>query len=185
MTFLPLGVLVLLDVFLITAILMAKIKERFFKNDRVRTLKIGTMTNPLAGNIRNRQYGEVEEMYLRMQNGFQMEETRDATMHPRQYGTTRFVELGAMQTEFSRDDGFNQIHEDDRTGLYLFVKSLSKCLGNSNFGLSFEFKDLGFQPKKSPKPTLSGVSGRINAGSLWGVMGPSGAGKCEFLILFR
>jgi ABC-type methionine transport system ATPase subunit len=46
------------------------------------------------------------------------------------------------------------------------------------FWTEFEFVDLRFQPKKSPKPILFDVSGRINSGAPWGVMGASGAGKC-------
>ena len=82
-----------------------------------------------------------------------------------------------MEAEFIED-----LHNGDaktKTDLHLFVQSLSKCLGATKFGLSFEFQDLSFKPPKSTKPILSDVSGTINAGSLWGVMGASGAGKCK------
>lgn len=65
------------------------------------------------------------------------------------------------------------------TDLQQFVQSMSRCLGATKFGLSFEFENLSFQPKGSPKMILDQVSGCINSGSLWGVMGASGAGKCE------
>jgi hypothetical protein len=90
---------------------------------------------------------------------------------------TGFEQLGALEAEFVED-----LHNGDaetKTDLHLFVQSLSKCLGATKFGLSFEFQDLGFKPPKSTKPILSDVSGTINAGSLWGVMGASGAGKCR------
>ncbi|KAL8949179.1 MAG: hypothetical protein Q9222_004692 [Ikaeria aurantiellina] len=65
--------------------------------------------------------------------------------------------------------------------LDLFIQSMSKCIGTEKFGLSFEFTDLRFQPKKAKKPILSEVTGRIDRGSLWGVMGASGAGKSTFV----
>ncbi|KAL8994818.1 MAG: hypothetical protein Q9188_006958, partial [Gyalolechia gomerana] len=63
----------------------------------------------------------------------------------------------------------------------LFIQSMSKCIGTEKFGLSFEFSDLKFQPKKASKPILSEVTGKIDRGSLWGVMGASGAGKSTFV----
>ena len=71
--------------------------------------------------------------------------------------------------------------QEQITDLDLFIQSMSKCIGTENFGLSFEFTDLKFQPKKSPKPILSEVTGKIDRGSLWGVMGASGAGKSTFV----
>ena len=65
--------------------------------------------------------------------------------------------------------------------LDLFIQSMSKCIGTEKFGLSFEFTDLKFQPKKAAKPILSEVTGKIDRSSLWGVMGASGAGKSTFV----
>ncbi len=70
---------------------------------------------------------------------------------------------------------------DPTSNLQLFVQSLSKCIGTSKFGLSFEFVDLKCQPRKSSRPILSEVSGEIQSGSLSGVMGASGAGKSTFV----
>lgn len=93
---------------------------------------------------------------------------------------TGFEELGDMIDEFTYDDGQNEGEEQAMsTDLQLFVQSLSKCFGGSKFGLTFEFEDLNFHPPKARKPILSQVSGLIDAGSLWGVMGASGAGKCN------
>ncbi|KAI9745242.1 MAG: hypothetical protein M1818_001520 [Claussenomyces sp. TS43310] len=69
----------------------------------------------------------------------------------------------------------------DQRDLRAFVQSLSKCLGATRFGLSFEFQDLKFRPPKSIEPVLSEVTGNIDSGSLWGVMGASGAGKSTFV----
>ena len=59
-----------------------------------------------------------------------------------------------------------------------FVDSMKKAVQVSTFGLSFGFSQLSFQPKGSSKPILSQISGFIPSGSLTGVMGGSGAGKC-------
>lgn len=71
------------------------------------------------------------------------------------------------------------------TDLDRFILSLGKCLededGDGKFGLSFEFNNLSFHPKKAPMPVISEVTGFIDSGSLWGVMGASGAGKCKLI----
>ncbi|KAL8764921.1 MAG: hypothetical protein Q9209_007814 [Squamulea sp. 1 TL-2023] len=81
-----------------------------------------------------------------------------------------FTPIGAQ-----KDD--NELISD----LDMFIASMSKCIGTEKFGLSFEFTDLKFQPKKAKKPILSEVTGIIDRGSLWGVMGASGAGKSTFV----
>lgn len=88
-----------------------------------------------------------------------------------------------MSQDFDGGDvhNINNDHNDpDITDLQLFVGSMHRCLGATKFGLSFEFDNLSFQPAGNPKKILDQVSGCINSGSLWGVMGASGAGKCEF-----
>ena len=90
-----------------------------------------------------------------------------------------------------RNTGFHEALEEDYTynmsfeendkpnsDLQLFVQSLSKCIEATKFGLSFGFEDLSFHPNKTSKPILSEVTGYIDHGTLWGVMGASGAGKC-------
>lgn len=63
--------------------------------------------------------------------------------------------------------------------LQQFVKSLQSCLGLNDVGLEIGFHDLGFQIGAENKTILSGVSGSVKPGSLLGIMGPSGAGKCS------
>ena len=70
---------------------------------------------------------------------------------------------------------------EDNADLRAFVGSLSKCIDGAHFGLSFEFENLGFWPKGTPKPVLSNVTGEISRGSLVGVLGGSGAGKSTFV----
>ncbi|KAJ8105688.1 hypothetical protein ONZ43_g7324 [Nemania bipapillata] len=65
--------------------------------------------------------------------------------------------------------------------LRAFVDSMRKATDASQFGLSFTYTDLSFQPKGAPKPILQNVTGSIERGSLTAVMGGSGAGKSTFV----
>lgn len=86
-----------------------------------------------------------------------------------------------MENVYEMSGGNNEGY--DGTDLSMFVQSMNRCLGASKFGLSFEFENLSFQPKGSPKKILDQVSGCIDAGKLWAIMGASGAGKCEYYLL--
>ncbi|KAI1748612.1 hypothetical protein F4782DRAFT_550609 [Xylaria castorea] len=65
--------------------------------------------------------------------------------------------------------------------LRAFVDSMRKATDASQFGLSFTYTDLSFQPKGAAKPILQNVTGSIERGSLTAVMGGSGAGKSTFV----
>ncbi|KAI3330280.1 hypothetical protein F4824DRAFT_479508 [Ustulina deusta] len=65
--------------------------------------------------------------------------------------------------------------------LRAFVDSMRKATDASQFGLSFTYTNLSFQPKGAPKPILQNVTGSIERGSLTAVMGGSGAGKSTFV----
>ena len=68
--------------------------------------------------------------------------------------------------------------EDDE--LELFIKSLARCVDARNLGLAFTFANLGLK-LKNDREILAGVTGYIESGSMWGVMGASGAGKCKHI----
>lgn len=74
-------------------------------------------------------------------------------------------------------------HEEDfysNPTFQAFINSMSRCVKTKNFGLSFEFDELQFEPKAGKK-ILQGVSGTIMSGSMWAIMGGSGAGKSTFV----
>lgn len=48
-------------------------------------------------------------------------------------------------------------------------------------GLDVKFDDIGYCVKGSGKQILTGISGTAQKGSLLGIMGPSGSGKCKLL----
>lgn len=87
--------------------------------------------------------------------------------------------LATVDNEYTFNGDLDPFSKDEKLDpdIQQFVKSLSRCNLTSNFGLSFNFDNLKFQPKKSDKPVLSEVSGQIRIRTLWGVMGASGAGK--------
>lgn len=61
-----------------------------------------------------------------------------------------------------------------------FIRSVSRSVTTQSIGLSFDFENLAYETK-SGKKTLQEVTGTMPRGSMWGVMGGSGAGKSTFL----
>ena len=62
----------------------------------------------------------------------------------------------------------------------VFMSFISKLIKTKEVGLAFGFDDLQFEPKPGKK-ILHGVSGAIESGSMWAIMGGSGAGKSTFV----
>ncbi|KAJ4287203.1 hypothetical protein N0V90_012601 [Kalmusia sp. IMI 367209] len=61
----------------------------------------------------------------------------------------------------------------------VFMRYIGRLIKTKDVGLSFDFEGLEFEPKPGKK-ILKGVSGYIQSGSMWAVMGGSGAGKSTF-----
>lgn len=61
----------------------------------------------------------------------------------------------------------------------IFMRYISRLIKTKDVGLSFDFEGLEFEPTPGKK-ILKGVSGSIQSGSMWAVMGGSGAGKSTF-----
>jgi ABC-type glutathione transport system ATPase component len=174
MNFLPVGILLLVDIALITATIMEKLANRYKRNHhKVKVNKKPFLARGI-GRFSRRDYQEINEEY----HGFTDSDLQMESHITFDRAPTGFEQLGVLEADFA----FHDLTQDDgaqKTDLHLFVQSLSKCLGATKFGLTFEFQDLNFTPPKSKKKILSDVSGTIHAGSLWGVMGASGAGKCK------
>jgi ABC-type multidrug transport system ATPase subunit len=64
--------------------------------------------------------------------------------------------------------------------LQRFIRSVSRSVTTQSIGLSFDFEDLTYETKRGKK-ILQEVTGTMPRGSMWGVMGGSGAGKSTFL----
>jgi ABC-type multidrug transport system ATPase subunit len=61
-----------------------------------------------------------------------------------------------------------------------FIRSVSRSVTTQSIGLSFDFENLAYETR-SGKKILQDVTGTMPRGSMWGVMGGSGAGKSTFL----
>ena len=177
MSFVPLALLIILDVFMVIALIFWKLRQYLNK----RRLS----NRPPKGILR--RAGTLIEMTKRNNQAYEFLDDDDHSLrhHPMaEARITSFKRTGtgfmaAMEPDFVYDEGFV---EDDKPSseLQLFVHSLSKCMDTTKFGLSFEFENLEFKPRKADKPILSEVTGRIPYGTFCAVMGGSGAGKCRF-----
>jgi ABC-type glutathione transport system ATPase component len=176
MSFLGLGILIIVDILLITATIIDKIRDRY-KNKRPKARKEKKGFGGGAFGRNNKKYQELHDDHSMEEGSIAMEPRLDFRRRP-----TGFEQMGAMEADFVLGDELHDANGANKTDLQEFVQSLSRILGATKFGLSFEFQNLHFQPPKNPKPILSDVTGLIDAGSLWGVMGASGAGKCEFTL---
>lgn len=173
---LPFGLLLLFDSILVLWIVWRKVAARFkrkyprkAKGSRFSLRRAATFLNDSR---QNKQYQSLDD---------DNDITLEANILKVQRTPTGFHE--AVEEDFVYNPEF--AHDSQSSSdLHLFVQSLSKCIGASKFGLSFGFEGLSFQPAKAEKPILSEVTGHIGHGSLWGVMGASGAGKCKRVTLF-
>lgn len=68
---------------------------------------------------------------------------------------------------------------DSNPDFKVFMHYVARLIKTKEVGLSFDFDNLEFEPQKGKK-ILQGVSGSIKSGSMWAVMGGSGAGKSTF-----
>lgn len=180
-TFLPLSFLVVLDLALITAIFFAWVVKR--RNEK-RKSPGGDKPSMFARAMRRVPQRRSTAGYKTLDDDSIPLEAR---MEP------RVISIGRRPTGFFGPMGDFDMHaaaydspvkenaDETNADLREFVGSLSKCIEGSQFGLSFEFDNLGFWPKGAAKPVLSNVTGEISRGSLVGVLGGSGAGKSTFV----
>lgn len=183
MGFLPLGFLAVLDIILIITSFVLWIKKRREerrrgRNDREAIPK--ARKNLFTSSIGLKDLKSRGSGYKSLDD----EEDGEVLLEPRitslKRSNTTFI--GAAldpQFVYSRLMATEGAPNDESNELRAFVQSMSRAIQGSQFGLSFEFHDLMFKPKGAQKPVLSQVSGRIQRAKHTGVMGGSGAGKCE------
>jgi ABC-type transport system involved in cytochrome bd biosynthesis fused ATPase/permease subunit len=61
-------------------------------------------------------------------------------------------------------------------------ETLIKDRNIHELGLEFSLREIQCNLGNKLHPILQGISGRITKGRLFGILGPSGAGKCKFTI---
>lgn len=74
-------------------------------------------------------------------------------------------------------------YDDDLTAnpdYQVFMRYMARVTRTKDVGLTFEYENLQFEPKPGKK-ILKGISGSIQNGSMWAIMGGSGAGKSTFV----
>ena len=59
-----------------------------------------------------------------------------------------------------------------------FIEPLTACVHGNNATLSLDFQGIGYKLKGQEKAIITDITGTLKSGSLWGVMGASGSGKC-------
>ncbi len=168
MSFLPPGLILAIDVLVLLIMFAFKIRN-YFKDKHVsnargkRFSRLNKRASFFDKNQRLNKYKSLQDSDIALES--------------------RITHVQRSETGFGGNITPIDSKDDNEgiTDLDLFIQSMSKCIGTEKFGLSFEFSDLSFQPKKLPRPILSEVTGKIDRGSLWGVMGASGAGKSTFV----
>jgi ABC-type multidrug transport system ATPase subunit len=78
------------------------------------------------------------------------------------------------------DDDEIEADFQNNTDFQRFIRSVSRSVTTQSIGLSFDFENLAYETKRGKK-ILQDVTGTMPRGSMWGVMGGSGAGKSTFL----
>ncbi|KAL8850319.1 MAG: hypothetical protein Q9221_004734 [Calogaya cf. arnoldii] len=168
MNYLPPALILAVDTLVILTMLAFSIR-RYFKNKHdtsPRAKRVSRLNKPASffdKNFQAKKYHSLEDDDIALESRITHVQRSDTA-------------FGGNFTPIDAQDD-NELISD----LDMFIQSMSKCIGTEKFGLSFEFTDLKFQPKKAKKPILSDVTGKIDRGSLWGVMGASGAGKSTFV----
>ena len=172
MSLLPLTLLAVLDLLLVGCTIGIKLFARRRGNLQKRGKSSGSYLTKAMSFVDKKQHAK---QYQSLEDGDVLLEPRISHVRRANTGFSAAMDAAFLSKPNAID------YDDPNSNLQLFVQSLSKCIGAAIFGLSFEFVDLKFQPKKSSRPILSEVTGQIRSGLLSGVMGASGAGKSTFV----
>ncbi|GKT88910.1 ATP-binding cassette sub-family G member 2 [Colletotrichum tofieldiae] len=174
----PFVILIIVDVFMIMGMITYKVRKRFQerqanKSAPVRpTLKHRGMSSMRAQITGYRELSnETDREMLPVSANFTP--TRSDSFGG---GFLAALDLGSQSSVNTRPTS-QQLNPQ----LMAFVSSMRRATDVTNFGLSFSYSDLSFQPKKSSKKILQNVTGSIDRGTLTAVMGGSGAGKSTFV----
>ena len=175
---LPVAVLIIFDFVLIALIFLNWLRNRrkLSRQSHCQPTTKTKLPRPLFGDFKERAAG-----YKSLDGESEM-----ISMEPIVYPRLRHVPMSfqaAINSEFAMSDRGANMDDPATSELQAFVRSLTKCIDGSNVGLSFGFSNLCCQPRGSARPILLGVTGNIAAGTMVGVMGGSGAGKCKCTLL--
>lgn len=93
-----------------------------------------------------------------------------------------------MITLAANMDGLSRSYEtkvEDRVATHQTLTVFEAMIKDKNDherGLEFSLHELRFKLYEKSRPILQSISGKIMQGRLFGIMGPSGAGKCRLTV---
>ncbi|KAI1001423.1 hypothetical protein K3495_g6776 [Podosphaera aphanis] len=97
------------------------------------------------------------------------------------------IRMASIDTEQAGGSRSSSINEDeefmtDKSSLSRYLASVKRCVESNEVGMSFGFKNIS-RVLDNGIEIIASQSGFIEKGTLWGVMGGSGAGKTSFVNL--
>ncbi|KAK7227612.1 hypothetical protein V2G26_015615 [Clonostachys chloroleuca] len=173
--YLPAIILVLADILLAFGIFIFGYRQRFRQSSSQARLGAFTKSREGMGGVMAKMSG-----YNALSD-----DTNDREMQPldAKYVTRRptlgFEAALGPETETEGTEGHKPYEMNPQ--LQAFMDAMRKATDAFDFGLSFRYEDLTFQPKGSSRPILNHVTGSIDRGTLTAVMGGSGGGKSTFV----
>ena len=175
----PFGMLIIVDVLMIVVFLLLNFRARreMVKKGHMILPKHKPAYAPRRSYLPARKYFKESKGYKSLDDPDSDIIPLESTVKPLKRVPTGF-QAALDRAYISENAAERGIDIESSIELRQFVDSMSKAIQGSDFGLSFGFEQLSFQPKGSNKPVLSKISGSIQNGSLVAVMGGSGAGKC-------
>ncbi|GKT47666.1 putative Xaa-pro aminopeptidase [Colletotrichum spaethianum] len=174
----PFVILIIVDVFMIMGMIIYRVRKRFQERQ---ANKSAAVRPPL----KHRGMGSVRAQitgYRALSNDTDQEMLPvSATYMPKRTDSFGGGFLAALDLGSQSSVNTRPTSEQLNPQLMAFVSSMRRATDATNFGLSFSYSELSFQPKKSSKKILQNVTGSIDRGTLTAVMGGSGAGKSTFV----
>ncbi|KAI0871078.1 hypothetical protein GGS24DRAFT_492514 [Hypoxylon argillaceum] len=170
----PLVLVVVLDVIVTVGLIWYFINKRFRSSREVRALARPKGSSAISANL-----GGYKELFDEDDHD-QESMTMSATYMPQRVDNWAGFQA-ALDIPIPVTSDKEEYDQGLTPELRAFVDSMRKATEASQFGLSFTYTNLSFQPKGAPKPILQSVTGSIEKGSLTAVMGGSGAGKSTFV----
>ncbi|WQF76677.1 Putative AAA+ ATPase domain, ABC-2 type transporter, transmembrane domain, ABC transporter [Colletotrichum destructivum] len=177
----PLIILIIVDVLLVMGMIVYKVRRRF-QDRQANKAAAAPARPPLAHRGMSSVRAQVTGYRAISDDTDREMLPTSATYTPRRTdsyggGFLAALDLGNSQSSVNARPTSEQLNPQ----LMAFVSSMRRATDVTNFGLSFSYADLSFQPKKSSKKILQNVTGSIDRGTLTAVMGGSGAGKSTFV----
>ncbi|KAK0658519.1 hypothetical protein QBC41DRAFT_377522 [Cercophora samala] len=186
--FIPLGVLIALDILIIIGIIILRFRSRLSSSAQVHQSSVSKKPESavvgLARAVTRRKYKKISPEH-------DVDHEMSAVGSPPPPGRgdvwAGFQEALVMPAQSYRNpDGIMSPQGEDLEKslppqIRAFIDSMRKATDASEIGLGFGYSQLAFQPKGSNRPILQDITGSIRSGTLTAVMGGSGAGKSTFV----